>query len=330
MFNKSKVAAVIGLISSVGVLSSAQAAEYEVTVTNLTFGMHFTPLIVAAHPQNVQLFAAGSPASPQLQAMAEGGDISGLAELLDSEGAAVVMGEGLLAPGTSVTFTINAEGANNHLSVASMLLPTNDGFVALNGARLTGANALYNLPGYDAGTEANDEIIGSGAPGEAGFPAPPPVVATGTGVGGTGYETPVEGFVHIHRNVLGDIDALGGLSDINAAVHRWLNPAARVSVRLLDGGADGAVDGGPSAVADLSALAYSVSAVEIFWADATSDDSFITEYEVRRDGELLISEDVRSFFEEGLEANTIFTYEVTPVDSEGRRGPATDVVVSTF
>ena len=328
MFNKSKLAAVIGLISSVGVFSSAQAAEYEVTVTNLTFGMHFTPLIVAAHPEDVQLFAAGTAASPQLQAMAEGGDVSGLAELLTGEGAEVVIGEGLLAPGSSVTFTVNAEGDNDRLSVASMLLPTNDGFVALNGAELTGANALYNLPGYDAGTEANDEVIGSPVPGEAGFPAPPPVVATGTGLGGTGYPATVEGFVHIHRNVLGDLDPDGGLSDINATVHRWLNPAARVSVRLLDGGVD-PLDG-PSAVAELSALAYSVSAVEIFWEEATSSDSFITEYEVRRDGELLASEDVRSFFEEGLDAHTIFTYEVTPVDAEGRRGPPTDVDVSTF
>lgn len=327
MFNKSKIAAVIGLVSSAGLFSSVQAAEYEVTVTNLTFGMHFTPFVVAAHREGVQLFSAGSPASPQLQAIAEGGDISSMVELLESEGAEVVAGEGLLAPGASVTFTINADGDNNRLSLASMLLPTNDGFVALNGARLTGASALYNLPGYDAGTEANDELVGSPVPGEAGFPAPPPVVATGTGVGGTGYEASVEGFVHIHRNVLGDLDPQGGLSDINATVHRWLNPAARVNVRLLDGGDAPA---GPSAVAELSALAYSASAVEIFWEDATSDDSFITEYEVRRNGELLVSEDVRSFFEDGLDANTSFTYEVTPVDAEGRRGPPTDVVVSTF
>ena len=36
------------------------------------------------------------------------------------------------------------------------------------------------------------------------------------------------GVVHIHRNVLGDSDPLGGASDIDNTVQRWLNPVARV------------------------------------------------------------------------------------------------------
>ena len=35
---------------------AAQAAEIEVTVTNLTGGIYFTPLLVAAHPAGSHLF----------------------------------------------------------------------------------------------------------------------------------------------------------------------------------------------------------------------------------------------------------------------------------
>ena len=58
-------------------------------------------------------------------------------------------------------------------------------------------------------------------------PAPPPV-AEASGTGGTGIAASSEGFVHIHRNVLGDTDPTGGVSDIDSTVHRWLNPVVRV------------------------------------------------------------------------------------------------------
>ena len=86
---------------------------------------------------------------------------------------------------------------------------------------------------YDAGTEANDEIIGGGAPGAAGYPAPPPVAAA-SGSGGTGVNATAEGFVHIHRNVLGDDNLSGGDSDIVNTVHRWLNPVVRVVVTVAN------------------------------------------------------------------------------------------------
>jgi hypothetical protein len=48
------------------------------------------------------------------------------------------------------------------------------------------------------------------------------------GTGGMGVSATAEGFVHIHRGVLGDHNATGGVSDINASGQRWLNPVARV------------------------------------------------------------------------------------------------------
>jgi len=72
--------------SSVASLN-ATATDFSVEVTNLTGGIYFTPLLVTAHPEGNALFAAGDTASANLQAMAEGGDISGLVADVDGLGA---------------------------------------------------------------------------------------------------------------------------------------------------------------------------------------------------------------------------------------------------
>jgi len=86
------------------------------------------------------------------------------------------------------------------------------------------------LNAYDAGTEANDEIInGAGAPGEAGIPADP---SGNGGSGAEGIDAEVEGFVHIHRGIIGDLEKEGGISDLDASKHRWQNPVATVIVKV--------------------------------------------------------------------------------------------------
>ena len=54
---------------------SANGAMYEVTITNITRGAFFTPILVASHRLGVNLFALGQPASDELAVLAEGGDI---------------------------------------------------------------------------------------------------------------------------------------------------------------------------------------------------------------------------------------------------------------
>ena len=58
--------------------ASSQAAQLDVTITNLTHGIHFTPFVVAGHDANTHIFQVGEAATDELQAQAEGGDISGL------------------------------------------------------------------------------------------------------------------------------------------------------------------------------------------------------------------------------------------------------------
>ena len=165
---------------------SAHAAQFDVQITNLTNAIYFTPLLVAAHPSGNNLFATGQPASANLQAMAEGGDIAGLADDMAAIGATVIQNPagGLLTPTASTTLSMNTDGtSNDRLSIVAMLLPTNDAFAGLNAIEIPTEPGVYtyNVPAYDSGTEANDELLtGGGAPGAPGMPADP------SGLGGTG------------------------------------------------------------------------------------------------------------------------------------------------
>lgn len=218
---------------------SAYAQKITVTVQNLTHGSHFTPLLVAAHNNNTHLFQSGSAASASLQAMAEGGDTSGLITGLDAANALHDSAAGLLGPGKSFTSTvIDTDGTdNNYLSIVGMVLPTNDGFVGVNSWHIPTASGTYMMPAlaYDAGTEANDELLGldnAGAPGNPGAPGAP---SGSGGSGGTGAaSTDTNQHIHVHRGVLGDTNAEGGVSDFDSRVHRWLNPVARVTVTVAE------------------------------------------------------------------------------------------------
>ena len=222
------------LLASMSV-SQVMAEVIDVKVTNLTYGMYFTPLLVTAHPDTADLFSVGDSASSEIQAMAEGGDISGLVTIADSVGA--VSSEnpaaGLLAPGSSIMITDMTTGANDRLSILAMMLPSNDGFMGLDSWKIPDTAGTYTLyvNAYDAGTEANDEIVnGGGAPGVAGIPADP---GANNGENATGVtSTESNQMVHIHRGNIGDTDATGGISDVDSRIHRWLNPVAKVTVTV--------------------------------------------------------------------------------------------------
>ncbi len=230
------------LFSAIFVMASllgaqaASATDFNVRIINLSNGIYYTPFLVAAHPEGTSLFTTGQPASASLQAMAEGGDISGLVTDLQGLGATIAENPagGLLGPASETNVDLNTDGtANVRLSVVAMLLPTNDAFAGLNAVAIPTDPGTYvfDVPAYDAGTEANDELItGGGAPGAAGIPADPGGLG---GMGGTGAAmADANTTVHIHRGTLGDLDPNGGTSDLDSAVHRWLNPVIRVVVTV--------------------------------------------------------------------------------------------------
>ncbi len=224
------------VLATTTTVSTVHAQQLEVTVTNLTQGLYYTPLLIAAHNTELALYELGQPASAELQAMAEGGDISGLAAMLTNGNANSVENPagGLLAPAMTTTTMIDTTSGNDRLSLVAMLLPTNDGFVGLNSWQIPTMAGTYTftLNAYDAGTEVNNEIInGGGAPNVIGIPAAP---GGDGGTGATGVtSTEANTTVHIHRGNLGDDDLTAGKSDLNNSVHRWLNPVAKITVKVM-------------------------------------------------------------------------------------------------
>jgi hypothetical protein len=202
--------------------------KVNVEITNLTNAIYFTPLLVSAHDRNTHIFEPGTAASSHLQAMAEGGDISGLVIDLESVGANNVANPagGLLAPGASTNAKLEVNRRNRSLSIVAMLLPTNDGFVGLDALPIPayGKKHTYYLNAYDAGTEANDEVINGGdAPGTPGIPADP---GGNSGTGASGVTTvEYNTTVHVHRGIVGGAD-----SDLDKTVHRWNNPVAKIVI----------------------------------------------------------------------------------------------------
>jgi hypothetical protein len=212
-------------------LSSMSFAQtIDVTITNLTHGLQFTPLLVSAHTDASQLFEVGTTANTALKTMAETGDYALLdaAKLTDTVNELNPAG-GFLAPGVSTTVTNLDTGSNDLLSIVAMVLPTNDGFMGLNSWSIPEAAGTYTVyvNAYDAGTEANNEIIGGDAENIPGDPG---------GLGGSGATGVIDmqsnTSVHIHRGAIGDTIDTAGVSDLDSRIHRWLNPVAKVVVTV--------------------------------------------------------------------------------------------------
>jgi hypothetical protein len=199
---------------------SSSGRRLLVTVTNLTRGQQFTPLLVATHRAGVRLFTLGSPASSALATLAEEGDTGPLSALLQATPGVldVVTAGPLLNPGASRTVELRARGRFDHVSVAAMLIPTNDAFFALNGVEgpRGGETLVFQSVAYDSGSELNDELCLT-------IPGPFFDECSGPG-GGTAPAGGEEGFVHIHAGI-------HGIGDMNEAQRDWRNPVARVEIR---------------------------------------------------------------------------------------------------
>ena len=206
------------LLAFSGLAQASNKAQYEVTVTNITQGEIFTPIMVASHRHGTKLFKLGEPASTELEIIAEGGDPGPLADSLLTSGAAldVVTADGVLLPGQSLTLHVNTDFYHSNVSVIAMLVPTNDAFFAVNGVRGPFGKLTKTVfsPAYDAGTENNDESCDH-IPG-------PPFACTGEGYN----EASGEGYVYIHPGIQGH-------GDLSAASYDWNNPVAKITIRRV-------------------------------------------------------------------------------------------------
>jgi len=64
------------LFSFIGLGLLVATGLYEVTITNLTRGQEFTPMLVASHRNGIQVITLGHPARPELATLPEEGNTS--------------------------------------------------------------------------------------------------------------------------------------------------------------------------------------------------------------------------------------------------------------
>ncbi len=239
-----RVAAIAGaILATVGLAGTSSAqdpqadfggggARFLVTVTNITRDQTFTPVLVISHRPGVRLFELGQPAITPLAILAEEGDVGPLMTLAQASPAvfdAAFTGPppgGFVLPGETKTISVRTRGGFDHVSVAAMLIPTNDGFFALNGVEGPHGHrvATFTSAAYDAGSERNDELCASiPGPSFAECPLPNGDPGPGGGLMPSGGE---EGYVHIHAGI-------HGIGDFVASDRDWRNPVAHISIRRV-------------------------------------------------------------------------------------------------
>jgi Spondin_N len=234
---------IVAVAAAAAVLASASAAEakragsFEVTFTDLTSGQPLTPAVTATHRGKAELFRVGEPASFGLKEIAENGNNAPMLTRLgadDDVSDVVEAPGGPLVPagspgdamfGQSTTFTIEAERGARFLSLASMLICTNDGFTGVDSLKLparVGDTVTVETLAYDAGTEINTEDFANMVPPCQGL------IGVSSGEPGTGVSDPAlaeGGVIGHHAGIIGGADLL-------PAVHGWDTnaPVARITL----------------------------------------------------------------------------------------------------
>lgn len=209
-------------VATFGVNSSALATGhqrmYKVSITNITPGNQFTPVLAVTHRSSIALFELGAEPGHELATLAETGDTAPFESLLSSSNQVSTVStnlgpsDGLTFAGETVEFQIVGDRQARVLSMAAMMLPTNDSFVALDSVRLPFRGSVtYYAKGYDAGSEDNDELC-------ANIPGPT--------CGADGGSPEGEGFVHISGGI-------HGIGDLPEEAYDWRNPVAVVTITRI-------------------------------------------------------------------------------------------------
>jgi hypothetical protein len=226
-----------GLLAVVFVAQPVQADDgavrtYEITISNLNSGQPFSPPIFVTHTGDATIFTPGQKAPEGIRLIAEQGNSSMLASATRGmPGVSHVLATNMPihrigGPGSVTrTLTIDASGSAHWLSMAAMLICTNDGFVGLNSVRLPdGMNSLvYYARGYDAGTEINDQLYTNlGDPcGQVG-----PVTVAPDGMN---LRTPESGVIRHHPGTAPNVGDQGA----RVKEYGWGEPVAKIIVRRV-------------------------------------------------------------------------------------------------
>ena len=162
------VATLLAVASTAALIPTTTVAggssRVEITVTNITQSQIISPVIIASHKAGFEpLFELGSPASQELVAVAEDAVLVPLQDALTRDpkvlDVEILFGDkGPIMPGESASIVVETRGRFRFLSMAAMLVTTNDAFFALRGVRAPRhGTSVHHSPAYDAGSEVNNE-----------------------------------------------------------------------------------------------------------------------------------------------------------------------------
>lgn len=236
-----------------GLSINIEARELNVTIENLSpgNGINLTPFWVAFHDGSFDIYDRDQAASSALESLAEDGNTDPISELFKNNAVPGVdatitepngfAGAPVFDPGSSATFKIDVdETTARYFSYASMIIPSNDAFVA-NGNPLE--HEIFNTTGdfvgpisftvwgnqvLDAGTEQNTEtnaaFLNQSSPN------------TGDAENGTvqlhkGFNSSTGNPAGTPVNILGGTNAAGSLIDAtNADFTRANYQVARITI----------------------------------------------------------------------------------------------------
>ncbi len=235
------VVAGAAIISAGGAGTTAEAhgplpRTYWVTLRNLTDGQPFSPGLAVTHRPSTHLFEVGSLADAGIEAIAESGNEAPavaaaaarrhVTDVVDIDRPLTPQGTVVGSFTDTFVFEIMAR-PGDRLSLATMLICTNDGFTGLNGGRLPRrGEATYMLAGYDAGTEGNTEESADIVDPCSGL-GPVPLAGDPNGNDDAGVDASPHVAIQHHPGILG-----GG--DLSPAEHGWTGPVAMITIEAMD------------------------------------------------------------------------------------------------
>ena len=203
-------------------MDSMEHQSYRIKITNLTNAQPLSPSVALLHDSGFSFWKVGEAASVALETMAEGGDGSALLAL--SVANPQHADTAALAPGASTEFILEMKDIDdNYLSVAGMLVNTNDAFSGISGVALGNLDpgqklSLFSYT-FDAGTEMNSETAGT-------IPGP----ADG-GEGFNAARDDVTSVVTLHSGIV-SVDDNHATSTLSEA-DKFDNPTLRIEVLAL-------------------------------------------------------------------------------------------------
>lgn len=209
---------------------------YRVTIQNLTRGQPFSPGVIVTHTSNAVVWRLASQPSEGIAAIAEDGNADietadlqgapGIHDVVETSGPINRLG-GTAPPESFAQYTVRAL-PGDRLSIAVMMICTNDGFTGVDSVRLPqrdGQKVIYLASAYDAGVEQNTENSAD-VPDGCGALGPVPLP-----MDGNNDALPADGnLIFPHPGIVGGRDLT---VDHSVADHAWSNPVARITVRKL-------------------------------------------------------------------------------------------------